>query len=1342
MDPKLISRDALVPTPVPPVGRGTLTTLQKWIESEFAFVRMQNQVNSSIYHQYARRKKISMLRRTTVAYGMAELFRHILENDISTPITTTKEQIFSIDNFAVRVLDFTDEIVDPGWEVEGVEMDTPHLSLRIIAPSFSGALFDKGNNDEMVGKKVDVEISVRKYEEGFSLFQNRGSEMRFCHLFGRLLNDIFSPSIRHKFNNVTELDIGGTIPKAKCWEKSQNCAASPFGEFVCKKKQSLTDLCPQNFEEGEIFLNSVRKKSTHQEQEAISSLLDLGFSSCVWDMVKNFSASGLTGLCPDEAYSSIQSACEDIRLLLLDPERFLYHDELKAAPGNSDHAKTPLRIPKNKLYGREKEISIISDSFCRVATTGVCEAFLIRGWSGCGKSSLVATTFEPIRVAGGYVVSRKFEEISSVNPVWTVMAAFNDLCILIKERNSDEELLEIQDELIRVFGINLPKLVRILPNAKDIFSTQASTLHLYRKVDSELTFKGLCFAIQCFMSVISAKSRPIMIFLDDLQWADNMALGLIHAALSDASKITGIFFVGGYRNNEIQEDHAIFSFIDNLESYQIGTTKLDLDGMEEQDVNMMISDALAVFPRNCRALSSALFQKTRGNPLFVIELLESLVKRKIIQYSLRKRRWVWDDAEVSGEEIAENVLHLLTTKMTALPPGTLEALKVASCFGSQISHLTVELLCKSPCYEGLKVALDEAIQEGFLERVRSSEQTFDMTSAKFRHDKIREAAYGRIGANERVRYHHDIGMALYSNIPGFDADANVMLFTTVGQLNRGISLILEYPSEMRISIAEMNCKAGMKAIECSNFESAYKYLKAGIMLLPDGSWNYHQTLCVELYSLLSRAAYALGILDDAFQASKMIIENIKMIEDKLDIYTLYIKILFAQDDAVKAFNTCRWVLRRLGENVPPPEVVEDIGVHATVKTTYSMYIGFSTSELLGMEESKNPIHIAIMNFYRELIFVSFKVITKQLIYYYICRWAQYNSTNGFCRHTPECLASFACALNDWFDFSRESYKIGKVAVDLMKKYDVVSDCAPFVYLAVYSSVALLVEPYQSCADMLQRGYEFSMSKGDIDLASRNLVLMVQNLYFGGTKLSVLKKNISSRINLETQRSHQILLPFWLIFEDTVFTLIGDQEMLSPNIEADLTEGGTVSSDYLDFLCHQRMQSSYWLGHYDRAKYYAERKIRQGLLKFKSIVSEFYFGLTAIKIFQRKGKKVWINRTEKSIASMKKAAENSEWNFQNKVYLLEAELSSVSKHIDNDEALEKYNKAIEAAKRSKFIHEEGLACELAGFHCNRVGDKTNALNFLSRAKECYNEWGSRMKVKFIDNEIQQINNTAS
>ena len=67
----------------------------------------------------------------------------------------------------------------------------------------------------------------------------------------------------------------------------------------------------------------------------------------------------------------------------------------------------------------------------------------------------------------------------------------------------------------------------------------------------------------------------------------------------------------------------------------------------------------------------------------------------------------------------------------------------------------------------------------------------------------------------------------------------------------------------------------------------------------------------------------------------------------------------------------------------------------------------------------------------------------------------------------------------------------------------------------------------------------------------------------------------------------------------------------------------------------------------------------------------------------------------------------------------------------------YNTAIEAARSSKFVHEEGLACELAGMHYKRIKDVERALSLFQRALECYDEWGSQMKVRMMQEKIQHL-----
>ena len=111
---------------------------------------------------------------------------------------------------------------------------------------------------------------------------------------------------------------------------------------------------------------------------------------------------------------------------------------------------------------------------------------------------------------------------------------------------------------------------------------------------------------------------------------------------------------------------------------------------------------------------------------------------------------------------------------------------------------------------------------------------------------------------------------------------------------------------------------------------------------------------------------------------------------------------------------------------------------------------------------------------------------------------------------------------------------------------------------------------------------------------------------------------------------------------------------------------------------------------------------------------------------------------KAIAAVKDIASSSEWNFAGKYHLLEAEVRAVeivpATHI-NIMAL--YDSSIAHAKQSRFIHEEGLACEKAGLYCKKLQDYARARNYFNRARVCYSEWGSNVKVAFIQNELNNL-----
>ena len=203
-----------------------------------------------------------------------------------------------------------------------------------------------------------------------------------------------------------------------------------------------------------------------------------------------------------------------------------------------------------------------------------------------------------------------------------------------------------------------------------------------------------------------------------------------------------MFFVGTYRDNEVQVDHAVFDLMEKLDISNVRTTKVSLTGLGREDLNTMISDALCLYPRICMPLSDIVFQKTKGSPFFVLEFMQSLMSRSLLQYNFHQKRWVWNEDIIRAEEITDNVLHLLSTKMNRLDELQVMVLKVMACFGTRTDESVIGYLSESTEYSGIRDGLEGAISDGFIEK--DSDGNF-----KFSHDKIREAAYNLIPDSDK-----------------------------------------------------------------------------------------------------------------------------------------------------------------------------------------------------------------------------------------------------------------------------------------------------------------------------------------------------------------------------------------------------------------------------------------------------------------------------------------------------------------------------------------------------------------------------------------------------------------
>lgn len=420
--------------------------------------------------------QLSIVRKTTVAYAVAQLLRRAIT---SAPLSAAK---ISLDNFVIRTKQRhadSDSTSSSLADISGVDMISEGLSLTITEPSFVNNVLKEGEEGG-TGTFLEVSISPSQLPESSSSASFEQIDERIiCHTFGVLLYQLYS-----------NLD---PIPKE----------SQLGGNPTQKSGEQLGDDCDEAKEPA-------KKKAT---VTTYSVLQDISIPQSIIMLVQNLVENKCDKpLNPQNICSSMKEACDDLRLLLHEPSRFLFKRKQLECGGSAQ-----LQFRQNRLYGREKEVSLLSDAFNRVSAVGN-EAFFIGGFSGSGKTRLVETVMNLVEISGGYAIKLKFDQVKG-RPLLELISALNGLCSLIREKKSPQELQIIVSQLTESVGSDLTMLGRLLPNVYSLIP-QGQMKEAREQGGNRMNFQSVCFILRQFMRVVSSKSNPVMLFLDDLQVSD------------------------------------------------------------------------------------------------------------------------------------------------------------------------------------------------------------------------------------------------------------------------------------------------------------------------------------------------------------------------------------------------------------------------------------------------------------------------------------------------------------------------------------------------------------------------------------------------------------------------------------------------------------------------------------------------------------------------------------------------------------------------------------------------------------------------------------------------------
>ncbi|MEO1590613.1 MAG: AAA family ATPase [Cyanobacteria bacterium J06632_22] len=996
-------------------------------------------------------------------------------------------------------------------------------------------------------------------------------------------------------------------------------------------------------------------------------------------------------------------------------------------------------IPE-KLYGREIEVAELLQAFDRVCQ-GASELMLVAGFSGIGKTAVVNEVHKPIVRQRGYFIKGKFDQLNRNVPLSAFLQALQDLLgQLLAE--SDEQLQTWKTRILDAVGEDGQVLIDVMPTLQHIIGDQPPVSGLSGKAAQNRFNRRF----QQFIEVFTAAEHPLVIFLDDLQWADATSLQLVQLLMKGKGHL---LLLGAYRDNEVSSIHPLALALEEMGNAQTAVNTMTLGPLQFEQVNHLIADTLHCSTSLARPLAELIQSKTQGNPFFTTQFLKALYDSDQFTFNYDQNYWQCDIAQVRAAALTTDVVEFMAQQLQKLPLDVQQALQLAACIGNQFDLTTLAIVSDvSPTTAA--ATLWQALQAGvilptsqiykFFQSGLSEPSNQVNPTYRFLHDRVQQAAYGLIPDAEKQATHLKIGQLLFNRLSAVDVKANI--FSIVNHWNIGATLLQD--DDERMQLCQLNFSAACKAKGATAYAVAYEYATMGIRLLGEKSWQAQPELTQSLHEQAAETAYLKGDFAASQQWTTQLLQNRQTVLASVKAYEIKLLTHVAQKQSAAAIETGQDILEKLGISLPitPTE--------ADVQTAWA-----ETAAMISQTEIQSLLHRPVMTDTHAL--AALQILNSMAATVYLSRpelfplvvLAQVNLslTKGNTAVSAGAYARYSFMLCSTVDNLEQGYAFGRLALQLSEQFNN-KEIATRVLLMVGALTLPWKVHLREGIPLLETAYQYGVAAGNLDGAALSHYYESQSRYLVGEQLSDLAHKVaiySEQLRQTKQALHcnnnellrQVILNLMGQGDDPC-QLVGeafDERKMLPLYQAANNMLGLFSL-YLHktILC-------YWFGHGQAAMTYATTAQRYlSGSRAQATVPLFYFYDALAQFTQYASgsaqvQQAILDRVAANQEKLKQWAHYAPMNFQHKYDLVRAERCHYLGQ--RAAAIVAYDDAIAGAQGSGYLQEEALANELAAKFYLGWGKEKVAAGYMQEAYYGYSRWGAEAKVADLETRYAEL-----
>jgi predicted ATPase/class 3 adenylate cyclase len=1009
------------------------------------------------------------------------------------------------------------------------------------------------------------------------------------------------------------------------------------------------------------------------------------------------------------------------------------------APGRHDVPRR-FQIPQ-KLYGREVQLADLLARYTEVEQ-GASVVCMVAGISGIGKSALVNELGKPLLRQRGHLIQGKFDQFKRSTPYSAMAVAMR---ALVQQMLSDAPapLQARRERLRRAVGANAQVLIQLVPELERLLGKQAPVANL-PPVEAQNRFQRV------FVDLVRelCREQPLVVFLDDLQFADVSTLSLLRR-LATATDLRGLMLIGAYRSNEVGAGHPLRLALDEIgASREVHT--LALQPLQLESVCELVADALHADPVDCATLATRLHDQAEGNPFFLGELLRTLEHEHAIHFSAEQGCWRWDMAAVQRCNLSDNVVELVLGNLRRLDPATRQALQLAACIGNTFDLRTLAIIAEGSM-DDTGAALLPALQRYMVIPLHDDYRLVGAAAGagqdgslnpnyRFQHDRVQQAAYALIDAELKAAVHLSVGELILHHAS--EAERDERLIDIVGHLNEGRHLIGE--DTARRELARLNLEAGRRALRASAYESALGYLRIGQEMLPPDPWQQEPDLSFELACEAQQCAYLTGRHEEAEQDIERLLQHARSNLERAEVLSMRTRQYATTGRMADSIGAAIQGLNLLGIAVshdPDPAMI------GRERAAVRRHLGArAVADLLHAPPLRDPVRQVAIRLLMEIFPAAFLSGSGSLFPFLVLKSVGISMQGGNSPESAFAYAAYGMLLCGVLDDPRQGFEYGQLAVRMNEQFDDIALKSRVNY--VYTMfIHHWSRHWSTMTPWFRKGIESGHQSGDLlylAYSAQDCVIWDPRL-----DLEVAEREHADHLKVVRECAYQDSYDSGSLFLQMQRNFLGR------------TRGGLCSMDDADFdeqRCVAGMRerrfmtgiANYhiykaeiaWLyGELDEALAHVReqdglmasvmslpQRVRCGIVAFLVLAAELPHQPPAGQAHTRE-------RLARELRQMRRWARNCPDNFLHLQQLMEAELLRLDGRVDV--AVRRYEAAMAQAHAQGWRRDEAMINELAGRHLQAAGRRKAAEGYIRAARHIYAQWGARRKVELLDNEFTAV-----